>query len=226
MKAMILAAGIGSRLQPLTNTCPKPLISVAGKPLIVYHLEKLAKAGFKDIVINVHHLGDKIIEALGTGEKWNVSIAYSKESTLLETGGGICTALPLLGSEPFALINGDIWTDFDFANLPKTIKSMAHLILIDNPEHNIKGDFTLAKNCLLSRSTSSAEKTYTYSGIAVLDPNLFEGHEANTPFKLSPILDNARVANLLEGEYYSGKWEDVGTLARLDALNTALTLPL
>lgn len=223
MKAMILAAGKGTRLQPLTDTCPKPLIKVGGKSLIVYHLENLKKAGFKDIVINVHHLSEQIIAALGTGEQWGLSITYSKETTLLETGGGICTALPLLGTEPFLIVNGDIWTDFDFAKLPKTIKSMAHLILIDNPEHNLKGDFTLGNNKRLNRATSSLDKTYTYSGIAILDPNLFEGCDSHTPFKLSPILDNARVANLLEGEYYSGKWTDVGTLSRLELLEKELS---
>lgn len=222
MKAMILAAGKGTRLRPLTDTCPKPLIKVSGKPLIEYHLENLKKAGITNIVINVHHLGEQIMHTLGAGEKWGVKITYSIESTLLETGGGICTALPLLGKEPFLIVNGDIWTDFDFATLPHAFDAMGHLVLVSNPEHHPKGDFTLDSKGRIGRALNEEDKTYTYAGVAVLHPGFFEGCEANVPKKLATFFDNALFANQLEGEYYSGRWTDVGSIERLEALEKAL----
>lgn len=222
MKAMILAAGKGLRLRPLTDTCPKPLIKVGGKPLIGFHLENLKKAGITDIVINVHHLGEQIIYELGTGEKWGVKITYSVEPTLLETGGGICTALPLLGKDPFVVVNGDIWTDYNFAALPHSLNVMGHLVLVNNPEHHPNGDFTLDKKGNIGRALRADDKTFTYAGIAVLHPRFFEGSEANLPRKLAPFFDNALFANQLEGEYYSGEWTDVGSIDRLNALEKAL----
>lgn len=222
MKAMLLAAGKGERLRPLTETCPKPLIPVGGKPLIVYHLEKLKACGVTDIVINVHHLGQQIMETLGTGESWGVKIVYSQERDLLETGGGICTALPLLGEEPFILVNGDVWTDFDFKNLPKTIKSLGHLILVSNPQHHVRGDYGLTEG-FISAPEESIGQTYTYSGIAVLHPDLFKGQAINVPFKLATLFDNARMIKRLEGCHYRGEWTDVGTVERLVELNKRLS---
>jgi N-acetyl-alpha-D-muramate 1-phosphate uridylyltransferase len=222
MKAMILAAGKGTRLRPLTDTCPKPLIKVAGKPLIVYHLENLKKAGITDIVINVHHLGTQIMETLGSGEQWGVNIRYSIESRLLETGGGISTALRLLGKAPFLIVNGDIWTDFDFTRLSHSIQSLGHLVLVNNPEHHPHGDFTLDARGFIGRAHQENDKTYTYSGIAVLHPDLFEGCEPNVPAKLSGFFDKAIFAKQLVGEHYSGEWTDVGNLERLEALEQAL----
>lgn len=223
MKAMILAAGKGKRLLPLTESCPKPLIQAGGKPLIVYHIEKLKACGITEIVINVHHLGQQIINRLGTGEDWGVTLTYSQEQNLLETGGGICTALPLLDHSPFILVNGDVWTDFDFKMLPKTIESLGYLILVDNPSHHPGGDYTLTAEGRLGAPGEVTGQTYTYSGIAVLDPNLFKGCEANVPFKLSTLFDNARFAKRLEGRHYSGEWTDVGTLERLAALDKRLS---
>lgn len=222
MRAMILAAGIGSRLRPLTDTCPKPLVKVGGKPLIEYHLENLKKAGIDDIIINVHHLGEQIESALGSGEKWGVRITYSRESTLLEVGGGICNALPLLGKEPFIIVNGDIWTDYNFANLPSgaQLQGLGHLVLIDNPAHNVRGDFLLQPNHQLVRAS---ENTYTYAGIAVLTPALFAASIAGTAFRLAPLFDQAIGDNALYGEYYGGHWTDVGSIERLQALEQFLT---
>lgn len=222
MKAMILAAGKGERLRPLTEHCPKPLVKVGGKPLIIYHIEKLKACGVTEIIINVHHLGGQVIEALGTGEAWGVRLTYSQEKNLLETGGGICTALPLLGKEPFILINGDIWTDFDFKMLPKTIESLGYLILVDNPPYYLEGDYGLTIGGIISDQEKQVGQTYTYSGIAVLHPDLFEGCEMGVPFKLSTLFDNARFAKRLEGQHYRGEWTDVGTSERLAALDERL----
>ncbi len=145
MKAMILAAGRGERMRPLTDHTPKPLLAAGGKPLIVHHLERLARAGFRDLVINHAHLGERIAAALGDGSRWGVRIAYSPEGTALETGGGIFRALPLLGPEPFLVVNGDVWTDLDFAPLALPAGRLAHLILVDNPPHHPRGDFRLAR---------------------------------------------------------------------------------
>ncbi|MCS5710116.1 N-acetylmuramate alpha-1-phosphate uridylyltransferase MurU [Candidatus Berkiella aquae] len=221
MRAMILAAGRGNRLRPLTDHCPKPLVSVANKPLIVYHIENLALAGFKEIVINLFHLGEKIEQYLGNGAAWGVSIAYSHEPALLEVGGGICYALDLLGSQPFAIVNGDIWTDYPFAKLPHQPKGHAHLVLVDNPLHHLEGDFAIQANGALSRETRG---TLTYSGIAVLHPALFANDTPGDIFRLSVVLDQAILAKQLYGEYYNGSWTDVGTIERLQSLENALAL--
>lgn len=225
MKAMILAAGKGSRLRPLTDTCPKPLISVGGKPLIVHHIERLKQAGIVELVINVHHLADQIMEYLGTGDAWGVRIQYSPEALLLETGGGICTALPLLGHQPFILVNADIWTDFDFSLLLSPPQdAWAYLILVDNPVEHPEGDYVLQDNeqIALPSPQGNVNKTYTYAGIARLDPMLFEGYRSHQVFRLPAIFDNARIAKKLMGRYYSGRWTDVGTWERLTQLRHAL----
>ncbi|MGE3318911.1 MAG: N-acetylmuramate alpha-1-phosphate uridylyltransferase MurU [Candidatus Berkiella sp.] len=221
IRAMILAAGRGSRLRPLTDHCPKPLVKVANKPLIVYHIEQLAKAGVKEIVINLFHLGEQIENYLGNGSHWGVNIVYSRESTLLEVGGGICSALELLGSAPFLIVNGDIWTDYPFAKLPQSPQGHAHLVMVDNPEHHLAGDYALALNGQLSRSL---EKTLTYSGISVLRPELFAGMAKGSAFRLAPLFDRAMLNHQLYGEHYQGAWTDVGTLDRLQSLENALAL--
>ena len=169
MRAMILAAGKGERMRPLTLHTPKPLIPVAGVPLIEYHLRALAQAGVTEVVINHAWLGDKIEAHLGDGARFGVHIVYSKESQPLETGGGIYKALPLLGHEPFIVVNGDVFTDYDFAALQKPLQDLAHLVLINNPEHHLEGDFSLEDGRVLA----PAAETLTYSGIAVLHPELF-----------------------------------------------------
>lgn len=221
-RAMILAAGRGSRLRPLTDHCPKPLVEVGKKPLIVYHLENLAKAGITEIVINLCHLGEQIEAYLGNGSHWGVNIAYSVESTLLEVGGGICHALPLLGSSPFVVVNGDIWTDYPFVRLPKTLKGLAHLVMVDNPSHHEAGDFALHANGQLTRENH--QQTLTYSGISVLHPELFKNYRSKSAFRLAPLLDEAILSQQLYGEYYQGAWTDVGTLERLQSLENALAL--
>jgi MurNAc alpha-1-phosphate uridylyltransferase len=221
-RAMILAAGRGNRLRPLTDHCPKPLVEVGKKPLIVYHIENLAKAGISEIVINLFHLGEQIEAYLGNGQHWGVNIAYSFESTLLEVGGGIFNALGLLGSSPFIIVNGDIWTDYSFMRLPRTLKGLAHLVMVDNPLHHKAGDFVLHANGLLSRENHQG--TLTYSGISVLHPDLFSGCMSNSAFRLAPLFDKAILSQQLYGEHYQGAWTDVGTLSRLQSLENALAL--
>ncbi|KDO00371.1 MULTISPECIES: N-acetylmuramate alpha-1-phosphate uridylyltransferase MurU [Pseudomonas] len=212
MKAMILAAGKGERMRPLTLHTPKPLVPVAGMPLIEYHLRALAAAGFKDVVINHAWLGQQIEDHLGDGSRWGLSIRYSPEGEPLETGGGIFKALPLLGDEPFVLVNGDIWTDYDFKLLPQAPSGLAHLVLVDNPGHHGKGDFRL-QHGQVSDGNADAD-TLTYSGIAVLAPQLFADCQGGG-FKLAPLLRQAMAVGQVSGEHYSGHWVDVGTLERL-----------
>ncbi len=215
---MILAAGRGERLRPLTDTCPKPLIPVNGKPLIEYHIENLYQAGIKEIVINVRHLGEKIQAYLGDGQAWDVNITYSNEPKELEVGGGILRALPLLGKEPFLIVNGDIWTDYPLSSLQYE-QGLAHLVLVDNPAHNPKGDFCIEDNGILSRREN---QRLTYSGISILHPELFEGCIQGDSFRLAPLLDKAITQKALFGEYYDGNWTDVGTIERLQTLEKSL----
>ena len=212
MKAMILAAGKGERLRPLTLHTPKPLVRVGGVPLIEYHLRALAAAGFTEIVINHAWLGQQIEDHLGDGSRFGVSIQYSAEGEPLETGGGIFKALPLLGDKPFAVVNGDIWTDYSFAGLRTPLTGLAHLVLVDNPAHHSKGDFCLSGTQVLDAQPGS--DTLTYSGIAVLSPALFDGAGAGA-FKLAPLLRNAMAAGRVTGERLQGQWVDVGTHERL-----------
>ncbi|WP_194791258.1 N-acetylmuramate alpha-1-phosphate uridylyltransferase MurU [Pseudomonas sp. UFMG81] len=212
MKAMILAAGKGERMRPLTLHTPKPLVPAAGKPLIEYHLEALAKAGFKEVVINHAWLGQQIENHLGDGHRFGLSIRYSPEGEPLETGGGIFQALPLLGDAPFLLVNGDIWTDYDFTQLRSPVQGLAHLVLVDNPGHHGHGDFRLRGGQVTDGD--EAPGTLTFSGISVLDPALFDGCQAGA-FKLAPLLRQAMAEGRVSGEHFNGRWVDVGTLERL-----------
>jgi MurNAc alpha-1-phosphate uridylyltransferase len=218
MKAMILAAGLGSRMKPLTDVTPKPLLKVGGIPLIVWHLEKLGHQDFRDIVINIAHLGYQIPEALGDGTDWGVNIVYSDEQEEggLESAGGIVKALPLLGEETFLVLNGDIFTDYDFQYHRKLSDGvLAHLILVPNPEHNPEGDFALDGNLVLDN------RQYTFSGIGYYSPKLFEG----VPYgksALAPLLREAMKEGKVTGELYEGAWLDIGTPERLELLNAQL----
>ncbi|WP_295468415.1 N-acetylmuramate alpha-1-phosphate uridylyltransferase MurU [uncultured Pseudomonas sp.] len=210
MKAMILAAGKGERMRPLTLTRPKPLIEANGRPLIEHHIRALAAAGITELVINHAWLGDQLEAALGDGRRLGVAIRFSAEGEPLETGGGIFRALPLLGSAPFVLVNGDIRTDFDFGALALPADCLAHLVLVDNPVHHPSGDFALVDG----RISLDVPEMLTYSGIAVLHPQLFAGCTAGA-FKLVDVLRPAIAAGRVSGERWPGRWVDVGTLERL-----------
>jgi MurNAc alpha-1-phosphate uridylyltransferase len=220
MRAMILAAGRGERMRPLTGTTPKPLLEAGGKPLIVWTLEALLRAGFHDLVINVSHLGERIESALGDGRRWDARIRYSREAEPLETAGGIATALPLLGSEPFAVVNGDIHCDFDFATLHGSLSaaSAAHLVLIDNPPHHPAGDFGLQNSMV----TNAAAPRYTFSGIGVYRPELFSGIAAGAKAQLAPLLRREIERERVTGEHHRGRWFDIGTPERLSELDRLL----
>ncbi|MBZ9784707.1 nucleotidyltransferase family protein [Pseudomonas sp. REP124] len=212
MKAMILAAGKGERMRPLTLTTPKPLVRAGGVPLIEYHLHALAAAGFTEIVINHAWLGQQIEDYLGDGSRYGVSIQYSAEGEPLETGGGIFRALPLLGDDAFVVVNGDIWTDYDFSVLHQPIVGLAHLVLAENPAHHPSGDFQLVDGQVQDGQPDTTN--LTYSGIAVLHPQLFEGCSAGA-FKLAPLLRAAMANGQVSGERLNGRWVDVGTHERL-----------
>lgn len=228
IKAMILAAGRGKRLRPITDTTPKPLVPLCGKPLIEYHIEKLAKAGVCEIVINHAWLGEKIEQQLGDGSRWNVRLYYSPEPEGgLETAGGIINALPLLGDQPFLVLNGDVYCEMEFdslvniarglilnhdnakANNTKKNQSLGHLVLVPSPEHNLKGDFGLNEKHLVE-----SQGEFTFAGLSVLSPKLFEGMSVDF-IPLAPILRKAMQKGLLSGEVQYGLWSDVGTLERL-----------
>jgi N-acetyl-alpha-D-muramate 1-phosphate uridylyltransferase len=216
VKAMILAAGRGERMRPLTLETPKPLLEVRGRSLIEYHLRTLREAGVRDIVINLSWLGDRIRAALGDGARWHVSIRYTEEGPEpLETGGGIFNALPLLGAEPFIVVNGDVWTDFPFSRLALVNGAAAHLVLVPNPAHHSGGDFSLEDGLV----RHAHGKTYTFSGIAMYRPDFFAGCTAGR-FPLLPLLKRAIDANTLSGELYEGLWSDVGTPERLAELRS------
>ena len=219
MKAMILAAGKGERMRPLTLTTPKPLVRAGGVPLIEYHLRALAAAGFDEIVINHAWLGQQIEDYLGDGSRYGVHIQYSPEGEPLETGGGIFRALPLLGDEAFVVVNGDIWTDYDFSVLHQPIVGLAHLVLANNPAHHSAGDFQLNDGQV--RDSQADAPTLTYSGIAVLHPQLFEGCSAGA-FKLAPLLRSAMANGQVSGERLNGQWVDVGTHERLAQVETLI----
>lgn len=218
---MVLAAGRGERLRPITDTLPKPLVEVAGKPLIVYHLEALARADVRDVVVNLSWLGDRIRAALGDGSRYGVRIAYSEEGPVpLETGGGIHRALPLLGPDPFLVVNADVWTDLDFSRIPTLEEgAVARLLLAPNPPHHAHGDFGLEGDFVVERETGR----FTYTGIGVYRPELFAGC-APGKFPLLPLLKRAIAARRLRGEVYRGEWLDIGSpdrLAWLDARERA-----
>jgi MurNAc alpha-1-phosphate uridylyltransferase len=242
MKALIFAAGLGERMRPLTDTVPKPLLPAGGKPLIVWHIERLAAAGIRDVVINTSWLAHSFPDTLGDGERFGVHIQYTHEGpTPLETGGGMWHALPLLGTEriseePFLAINGDIWTDYDFARLPLAPAGDAHLVLVDNPAHNPRGDFTLCGDGRIFSGPSTAEAPgtrLTFSGIGLYSPSLFDdwrrvigddagAREKPPRFKLAPLLRAAMGRESVTGEHHRGRWTDVGTPQRLAELDREL----
>lgn len=220
MKAMILAAGRGERLRPLTDSVPKPLVEVGGKPLVAWHLERLAAAGCREAVINVSHLGERIVARLGDGSAWGVRIAYSRESEPLETAGGMALARALLGAQPFLVVNGDIYCEVDLARLLRLTlaERVAHLVLVPNPPHHPGGDFTLAAD----RIGNGVAPRYTYAGVAVISPRLFAGVEAGTKAQLAPLLRAAAERRQVSGELFEGLWQDAGTVERLAELEARL----
>lgn len=219
---MILAAGRGERMRPLTDSMPKPLLRVGGRPLIDYHIEALARAGVDEIVINLAWQGARIRETIGDGASYGLSISYSDEgSEALETGGGIHHALPLLGPDPFWLVNGDIYCEFDYPARPLDDAIMAHLFMVPNPEHHPAGDFALVRGRVLSTRASTGGPTWTYSGIALLRPSLFAGCRPGK-FPLVPLLTAAMTQEAVTGETFDGRWVDVGTPERLTALDDLL----
>ncbi|MGZ8258428.1 MAG: N-acetylmuramate alpha-1-phosphate uridylyltransferase MurU [Methylotenera sp.] len=220
MRAMILAAGRGERMRPLTDFTPKSLLQVGGKPLIAWHLARLAKAGFKEIVINHAHLGKQIEAALGNGSQWDLSIQYSPEKTALETAGGIANALPLLGEAPFLVVNGDTFTEIDFLQLRCALRppNLAHLVMVSNPSQHPQGDFAYSSGKL----TSEGEAKLTFSGVGVYEPGLFAHIEKGQPAKLAPILREAILQHRVSAEHYQGVWHDIGTPERLHDLDAQL----
>jgi MurNAc alpha-1-phosphate uridylyltransferase len=229
MKAFILAAGRGERMRPLTDHTPKPLLMAGGKPLIAWHLERLAAAGFREVVINYAHLGSLIEQTLGDGSQWGLHIQYSPEPPgALETAGGIATALPLLGDKPFLVVNGDVYCAFDFGHFsgstaagtkPPWGAAGAHLVMVANPAHHSGGDFSLDGERVIY---ANAEQTLTYAGIGVFSPSFFAGVQPGTVMKLRPLLDAAIAAGTLTGERFAGRWVDVGTPQRLAELDQEL----
>jgi N-acetyl-alpha-D-muramate 1-phosphate uridylyltransferase len=226
--ALIFAAGLGERMRPLTDRTPKPLLEVHGKPLVVWHLEKLAAIGVHYVVVNTSHLADQFPETLGDGSRWGLRIRYAYEGPVpLETGGGMLNALPLLGPEPFIAINGDIWTDADFAQLPAEPRGVAHLMLVDNPAHHPKGDFALDQQGVVH---NDGETRLTFSGIGVYRRDVLDhwrdvigdNIDANAKpprFKFAPLLRAAMDRGAITGTHYRGAWTDVGTPERLASLN-------
>jgi N-acetyl-alpha-D-muramate 1-phosphate uridylyltransferase len=220
MKALLLAAGRGERMRPLTDTCPKPLLNVAGKPLIAWHLERLAQAGVREVVINLSWLGELIAGALGDGSRYGLTIQYSREPwPALETGGGIQQALPMLGEDPFLLVNGDVFTDVDFTALRIAPDDLAHLVLVPNPSHHARGDFGLGER---GRIVAEGGERLTYSGVALLRPGFLAGAVPGR-FPLLPWLMRALEAGRLGGQRHDGTWIDVGTPERLAQLDGVLT---
>ena len=228
--AMILAAGLGERMRPLTNHTPKPLLMAGGKPLVVWQIERLRRAGFTELVINHAHLGPQIENFLGDGRTYGVSIRYSDEGQPLETAGGIATAMPLLGEAPFLVTNGDVYTEFNYARLAPVIDAMghddgrlAHLVLVDNPPHHPKGDFVLETGRVAMPSPLTPHPSpLTFSGIGCYRPELFAGIRPGEKAKLVPLLTAAMAEGRVTGEHFTGRWEDVGTPERLQALDGEL----
>ncbi|MFD0912103.1 N-acetylmuramate alpha-1-phosphate uridylyltransferase MurU [Methylophilus luteus] len=224
MRAMILAAGRGERMRPLTDHTPKPLLPVGGKPLIVWHIERLAQAGIREIVINHAHLGQQIEQALGDGRQWQVDIQYSPEQTALETAGGIAQALPLLGEQPFLVVNGDVFTDIDYATLALPATSalpeakLAHLVMVDNPPQHAQGDFALEYGLV----KETGEHKLTFSGVGVYHPQLFQHVVRGQPAKLAPLLKTAMQQALVSGQHHTGIWHDIGTPERLQQIDAWL----
>lgn len=220
MKAMILAAGLGNRMRPLTLYTPKPLLEVGGKALIVWHIEKLKKIGVTEIVINSAWLADKLISSLGDGSQFGVDIRWTREDEGLETAGGIINALPLLGTDPFILVNGDVWTTMDFEALRhiKLNDDLAHLVLVDNPKQHPEGDFTLFDGRAFTFDQDVTGENLTFSGVSVIHPKLFDGLEPGKR-PLAPLLKQAMQNQKISGEKLKGAWVDVGTPERLMELD-------
>ena len=225
MKAMLLAAGYGKRLAPLTLKTPKPMLEVAGKPLLQHHIERLAACGIRDLVINTSWLAEQIEDYFGDGSEFGVSISWSREPQPLETGGGIAKALDLLGHQPFLLVNGDVWTDFPLDSLSAQSvadNKSAWLLLVNNPEHNPKGDFALSDGLV----TNTLSAKYTFSGISVIRPQLLSDYTQTNPsqesFPLRDVLLPAIETGKVAGALYHGTWCDVGTVERYQALNNSL----
>ena len=224
MKAFILAAGRGERMRPLTDTTPKPLLLAGGKPLIVWHLERLAACGFRDVVINHSHLGQQIVDALGDGHQFGLSIRYSAEPPgALETAGGIANALPLLGNESFLVVNGDVWCDWDFRRAHALADKQAHLVFVPNPPQHAGGDFCLDGE-VVHYASSGLGPTLTYAGTGVFSPTFFADVPDGTVMKLRPLLDAGIARGVVSGEHHAGRWVDVGTPARLAELDHELSL--
>jgi len=223
MQAMILAAGRGERMRPLTDRLPKPMLAVGGKPLIVWHLERLAAAGIRDIVINHAWLGHEIENALGNGSAYGVRIRYSPESTALETAGGIAQALPLLGDAPFLVMNGDVWCDWNPDSASALAASLpnggAWMLMVDNPVQHPNGDFHLASD---GRLHAQGEPRLTYAGIAVYHPSLFKTVPRGTAMPMLPLFRQAMADGLAQGAHHTGRWTDVGTPQRLADLDAEL----
>lgn len=216
---MILAAGRGERLRPLTDSTPKPLVAVAGKPLIAWHLIRLAEAGYEHVVINLSWLGATVRQTLGDGSEYGLSISYSDEGdTALETGGGIFRALPLLGPAPFLVVNGDIFSDFPLVRARLRQGMLAHLVLVPNPDHNAQGDFSLEKESVVMHGPR-----YTFSGIGIYHPELFSGCNGGA-FPLAPLLRSAIEQGRVSGELWRGRWHDAGTVERLAELREAVAM--
>lgn len=231
MKALIFAAGLGERMRPLTDTTPKPLLRAGGKPLIAWHLQKLAAVGVRDVVINTSWLAEQFPQTLGDGSAWGLRIAYSYEGTRpLETGGGMLNALPLLGEDaPFLLVNGDVWTDYDFARLPAEPTGLAHLVMVDPPDFAPRGDFRLSPDGLVA---GDGEPRLTYAGIGIYRPTILQDWREHTTvasadetpprFPLAPVLRARMAWGMITGERHDGRWTDVGTPQRLAELDAAL----
>ncbi len=218
MKVMLLAAGRGERMRPLTDSTPKPLLQAGGKALIVHHLEALRQAGFREIVINLGYQGERIGAALGDGGRFGLSITYSWEpEEPLETGGGIFQALSSMGAGPFVVLNSDIWSDYPLARLPRAPAGLAHLVLVDNPPHHLQGDFALCDG----QVGDSGQPRLTFSGVSVMRPELFAGCTPGR-FPLAPLLRRAMHDGRVSGEHYRGVWQDIGTPERLQQLDRAL----
>jgi MurNAc alpha-1-phosphate uridylyltransferase len=228
---MILAAGRGERMRPLTDTTPKPLLVAGGKPLIVWHIERLAAAGFTELVVNHAHLGEQLVAALGDGHRWGVHIDWSAEPPgALETAGGIAQALPLLGDAPFLVVNGDIWCDWDFRRAHEIARAvlspprLAHLVMMDNPAHHAGGDFALDETRTPAQlMLADGGPTLTYCGIGVFHPLFFADVPRGSAMKLRPLLDAAIPRGHVGGERHTGRWVDVGTPERLAALDRELS---
>jgi MurNAc alpha-1-phosphate uridylyltransferase len=220
MKAMVLAAGRGERLRPLTDEIPKALVEAGGKPLIAWHLERLARAGIREGVINVSHLGERIVERIGDGARFGLRLRYSRERERLETAGGIANALGLLGDTPFLLVNADVYCECDFSALMKVElgERLAHLVLVPNPAHHAQGDFSLVRG----RVGDDAAPRYTYAGVAIVAPALVAPVKPGEKAPLGPLLHDAARRGLLGGELYEGPWQDVGTPERLAELERFL----